>query len=93
MDSTRIEAKLKKLFNLNSSRWGAQYSRYADYRGSRTAATSKMERFVITVNGWKALTINTKHSILDVAAALDAPPDYTYYFLISNCSIASDFLN
>ena len=39
--------------------------------GSRAAATSKMERFVIIVNGWKPLTIITKHSILDVAAALD----------------------
>ena len=30
----------------------------AVYRGgSRTAATSKMERFVIIVNGWKPLTI------------------------------------
>ena len=46
---------------------------------SRAAATSKMERFVIivsgwkgfviTVNGWKPLTIITKRSILDVAAA------------------------
>ena len=44
------------------------------YRGgSRTAATSKMERFVIIVNGWKPLTIITKHSILDVAAVLDPP--------------------
>ena len=41
--------------------------------GSRTAATSKMEHFVIIVNGWKRLTIITKSSILDVAAAL-APP-------------------
>ena len=39
--------------------------------GFRTAATSKMERFVIIVNGWKPLTIITKCSILDVAAALD----------------------
>ena len=36
-----------------------------------TAATSKMERFVIIVNGWKSLTIITKRSILDVAAGLD----------------------
>ena len=36
--------------------------------GSRAATTSKMERFVIIV---KPLTITTKHSILDVAAALD----------------------
>ena len=41
--------------------------------GSRTAATSKMERFVVIVNGWKPLTIITKCSILDVAAALDLP--------------------
>ena len=39
--------------------------------GSRAAATSKMERFVITVNGWKPVTIITKHSILYVAVALD----------------------
>ena len=39
--------------------------------GSRTAATSKMEHFVIIVNGWKPLTIFTKSSILDVAAVLD----------------------
>ena len=41
--------------------------------GSRTAATSKMERFVIIVNGWKQLTIMTKRSILDVAAVLGPP--------------------
>ena len=41
--------------------------------GSRTAATSKMELFVIIVNGWKPLTIITKCSILDVAAVLDPP--------------------
>ena len=41
--------------------------------GSRTAATSKMEHFVINVNGWKPLTIITKSSILDVAALLDPP--------------------
>ena len=35
--------------------------------GSRTGATSKMERFVIIVNGF------TKRSILDVAATLDLP--------------------
>ena len=39
--------------------------------GSRTAATSKMERFMIIVNGWKPLTIITKGSILDVAVVLD----------------------
>ena len=41
--------------------------------GSRTTATSKMEYFVIIVNGWKPLTIITKSSILNVAAALDPP--------------------
>ena len=40
---------------------------------SRTAATSKMKRFVIIVNGWKPLTIITKRSILDVPADLDQP--------------------
>ena len=39
--------------------------------GSRTAATSKMKDFEITVNGWKPLTIIIKSSILDVAAVLD----------------------
>ena len=36
--------------------------------GSRTAATSRMMRFVIIVNGFQPLNIITKHSILDVAA-------------------------
>ena len=40
---------------------------------SRAAATSKMECFVIIVNDFQPLTIVTKHSILDVAAALDPP--------------------
>ena len=39
--------------------------------GSRTAATAKMERFVVIVNVWKPLTIFTKRSILNVAADLD----------------------
>ena len=41
--------------------------------GSRTAATSKMERFVIIVNVFQPLTIITKHFILDFAAVLDPP--------------------
>ena len=40
---------------------------------SKAAATSKMERIVIVVNGWKRLTIITKRSILDISAALDPP--------------------
>ena len=39
--------------------------------GSWAAATSKMKRFVIIVNGFQPLTIITKHSILDVVTALD----------------------
>ena len=45
--------------------------------GSRTAATSKRERFVIIVNGFQPFTIITKHSVLDVVAALD-PPLWSY---------------
>ena len=41
--------------------------------GFRDAATSRMERFVITVNGFQPLTIIINHSILDVAASLDPP--------------------
>ena len=41
--------------------------------GSRTAATSKMELFVIIVNGFQPLSIITKCFILDVAAVLDPP--------------------
>ena len=41
--------------------------------GSRAAATYNMEHFVIIVNGFQPLTIITKHSILDDAAALDPP--------------------
>ena len=39
--------------------------------GSRTAATSKIESFVIIVNGFQPLAIITKRSTLDVAAFLD----------------------
>ena len=43
------------------------------FRGvSRAATTSKMERFVIIVNGFQPLII-TKRSILVVAAVLDPP--------------------
>ena len=38
-----------------------------------TAATSKMERFVIIVSGFQPLTIITERTILDVAAVLDPP--------------------
>ena len=39
--------------------------------GFKTAATSKMEHFVIIVNGSRPLTIITRSSILDVAEVLD----------------------
>ena len=38
--------------------------------GSRAAVTSKVERFVIIVNGWKPITIIAKRSILDVVCDL-----------------------
>ena len=48
--------------------------------GSRTAATSKIERFVIIVNDFQLLTITAKHSIFDVAAVLD--PHQSYIFIV-----------
>ena len=39
--------------------------------GSRAAATSKIERFLAIVNGFQPLTIITKRSILNAAAAPD----------------------
>ena len=67
------------------------------YRGgSRTAATSKMEHFVIIVNdnrqyllcdnSFQPLTIITKRSILDVAAVLDSPLMYNIIEYSSNYS-------
>ena len=41
--------------------------------GSRTAAASKVELFVVIVNGWKSLTIIAMSSTLDVTAVLDPP--------------------
>ena len=54
--------------------------------GSRDAATSKMECFVIIVNCFQTLTIITKHSILDVAAVLDNSlmPVTSYHANIGN---------
>ena len=49
-------------------------SKVINRSGSRTAATSKMEHFVIIVNnGWNPLIIITKSSILDTTAFLDPP--------------------
>ena len=41
--------------------------------GFKAAATSKMERFVIIINGFQPLAIITKRSVLDVATVLDSP--------------------
>ena len=41
--------------------------------GSKTAATSKVELFVIIVNCWNPFTIITKSHTLDVPAVLDPP--------------------
>ena len=51
------------------------------FRGkSRAAATSKMERFVMIVNGWKLEAVNYYHKVLHirVAVALDLPLLLTY---------------
>ena len=45
-----------------------------------TAAISNMEHFEIIVNGWKALTIITKSTILDDAAVLDTPALFVILF-------------
>ena len=79
------EFTIPKLPNELSSTQDTELSHFADDKkaqsyetdritgGSRTAATSNMRRYVIIVNGWKPLTIITKRSTLDVAAALDPP--------------------
>ena len=49
-----------------------KYSKFTLTRGgSRAAATSKMVRFVIIVNGFQQSGFYRKRSILGVAAALD----------------------
>ena len=47
------------------------WSLYQIRGGSTAAAPSKMVCYVTIVNGFQPFTIITKHSILDVAAALD----------------------
>ena len=58
--------------------------------GSRTAATSKMEHFVIIVNGFHPLTIIIKSSILNVAAVLD-PPLWSISFISYNDAIVDSY--
>ena len=58
--------------------------------GSRTDATSKMERFVIIFHGWNPLTIITKSFILDVAAVLDPPLVMTEELeFVESCSLTT----
>ena len=64
---TASATDLRKLFFTLRYLWHYTPSR----GGSRTAAASKVELFVIIVNGWKPLTIITKSSTLDIAAVLD----------------------
>ena len=69
--------------------WDKYQNSQADLGGThRTAATSKMERFVIIVNGWKPLTIITDHSIPDVATILDLSLELTFptFFARGLCS-------
>ena len=55
---------------------------------SGTVATSKMELFVIKVNGFQPSTIITKYSILDVAAVLYAPLVLTIILPFSDLYLA-----
>ena len=78
MFSLELSFPLKKLFIINKNKHNSNAYHYLVYQlrgGSRAAATSKMECFVIIVHGFqpKAVTIITKHSILDAAATLDPP--------------------
>ena len=58
--------------NINGNKEGKFKKRVHGIRGgSRTVATSKMERFVIIVKGFQPLTIISKRSILDAAAVRD----------------------
>ena len=61
------------LFYLRYQSWCQKIFKSCTRGGSRTAATSKVELFVIIVNGWKPLTIIKKSSTLHVAAVLDPP--------------------
>ena len=53
--------------------WHHYITLFVQPGGSRIAATSKMEPFVIIVNGYQPLTIITKCSLLDFVAVLDPP--------------------
>ena len=69
IDLIRLDKTEQRIFNFLLT----SLALYRDRGGYRTAATFKMARFVIIVNGFYPLTIITKRSILDVAAVLDPP--------------------
>ena len=77
----KLKTTLKKLLSSKLGDLNNQWYVPVTRCGSRAAATSMMERFVIIVNGFQPLTIITKCSILDVVAVLD-PPLVTVYFLV-----------
>ena len=57
--------------------------------GSRVAATSKMKRFVMIVNGFQPLAIIKKLSILDFAAVLDLPLGAERYYSYSDSTLTA----
>ena len=73
-----------------------KYPFWAGFRGgSRAAATFKMERFEIIVNGFQPLTIITKRSILNVPPVLQVLSKTSFWhfhitWLISQQSIRRD---
>ena len=74
LNKIKTEIKKASLKNLRPN----QVEKHGKYKsiprdGSRTAAASKMELFVIIVNGFQPLSIITKCSILDVTSDLDPP--------------------
>ena len=64
-----LKIRVVPIMVLNKTACFLQQTKLRD--GSRTSVTSKMELFVIIVNGFQPLTITTKWSILDVATVLD----------------------
>ena len=61
--------------------------------GSRAAATTKMECFLIIVKGFQPLTIITKRSILNLAAALDPPLALYLHSAIVSFIVCFHYLN
>ena len=69
-----VEIKAECIFIGRPFSQNNSWSSYLVHRGgSRTAATCKVELFLIIVSGFQPLTIITKSSTLDVAAVVDPP--------------------